>query len=112
MANVADEKGTSPPSVEIPNPLDSRSEPNCDTEKASTLEAKEPRSNEETGAGGDKVEAVLQNNENIVDWEGPEDIANPLNWGLGRKLGNIMVVSLLTLITFVEHMTSESHSAN
>ncbi|KAK4546145.1 hypothetical protein LTR36_002282 [Oleoguttula mirabilis] len=36
---------------------------------------------------------------NVVDWDGPDDPANPLNWSPGKKWANIGVLSLLTLLT-------------
>lgn len=35
----------------------------------------------------------------IVDWDGPEDLANPMNWSTGKKATMIFLLSLLTLIT-------------
>ncbi|KAI9751778.1 MAG: hypothetical protein M1835_001169 [Candelina submexicana] len=36
---------------------------------------------------------------NIVDWDGLNDAANPLNWSNGLKWGNIAVISAITFIT-------------
>ncbi|KAI7051116.1 MFS general substrate transporter [Hortaea werneckii] len=36
---------------------------------------------------------------NIVDWDGPDDPANPVNWSATRKWTNIAVLSALTLLT-------------
>lgn len=36
---------------------------------------------------------------NIVDWDGPEDLANPQNWGDGKRWLHISIVSLLALVT-------------
>ncbi|KAI9710403.1 MAG: hypothetical protein M1812_007439 [Candelaria pacifica] len=36
---------------------------------------------------------------NIVDWDGPDDPANPLNWSNKLKWGNIAVISAITFIT-------------
>ena len=36
---------------------------------------------------------------NIVDWEGPDDPANPQNWTAGKKWSNIAILSFLTLLT-------------
>jgi len=35
---------------------------------------------------------------NIVDWDGPEDSANPYNWTAKKKWGSIAVLSLLTFL--------------
>ncbi|EMC91426.1 hypothetical protein BAUCODRAFT_327165 [Baudoinia panamericana UAMH 10762] len=36
---------------------------------------------------------------NIVDWDGPDDPANPQNWSPRKKWSNIAVLSILTLLT-------------
>ena len=36
---------------------------------------------------------------NIVDFAGPEDLTNPLNWTSRKKWGNIALLSALTLLT-------------
>ncbi|KAI6791545.1 MFS general substrate transporter [Hortaea werneckii] len=36
---------------------------------------------------------------NIIDWDGPDDPANPINWTATRKWTNIAVLSALTLLT-------------
>ncbi len=38
---------------------------------------------------------------NIVDWDGPDDPANPRNWPKGRKILNIALVSLSVLYSYV-----------
>ncbi|GAB7349522.1 hypothetical protein MBLNU459_g0227t1 [Dothideomycetes sp. NU459] len=37
--------------------------------------------------------------ENIVDWDGPDDPQNPMNWSTRKKWGNIAILSALTLLT-------------
>lgn len=37
---------------------------------------------------------------NIVSWDGPDDPANPKNWTMRKKWGNIAVLSILTFITY------------
>lgn len=36
---------------------------------------------------------------NIVDWDGPTDPANPMNWTEKKKWSNIGLLSLITLVT-------------
>ncbi|KAK5108074.1 hypothetical protein LTR62_008791 [Meristemomyces frigidus] len=56
---------------------------------------------------GDVEKAGIQTTEeeqeprdpNIVDWDGPDDLANPLNWKQTKKWSNIFVLSALTLLT-------------
>ena len=38
---------------------------------------------------------------NIVDWDGPDDPANPRNWSKRRKMLNVMLVSLSVLYSYV-----------
>lgn len=35
----------------------------------------------------------------IVDWEGPDDPKNPLNWASSKKLAALTIVSLVTMIS-------------
>ncbi|KAH8204083.1 hypothetical protein TruAng_001765 [Truncatella angustata] len=35
----------------------------------------------------------------IIDWNGPDDAANPQNWPSGKRWSHIVVVSLLALVT-------------
>jgi hypothetical protein len=37
--------------------------------------------------------------ENIVDWEGPGDLENPLNWPTQKKATAIGIVSLITMLS-------------
>ena len=36
---------------------------------------------------------------NIVDWEGPDDPENPLNWASSKKLAAMTIVSLVTMLS-------------
>lgn len=38
-------------------------------------------------------------NSNIVDFDGPDDPENPLNWSMARKTTSIVIVSLTALLT-------------
>lgn len=38
---------------------------------------------------------------NIVDWDGPDDPQNPQNWPMKKRWGNVAVLSLLTILTYV-----------
>ena len=38
---------------------------------------------------------------NTVDWDGPEDPENPMNWPLRKKITNIGIVSILTFLSYV-----------
>ncbi len=36
---------------------------------------------------------------NIVNWDGPDDPENPLNWSSSKKFGPISMVSLITMLS-------------
>ena len=36
---------------------------------------------------------------NIVDWDGPDDPQNPINWSSKLKWGNVAVISSITFLT-------------
>ncbi len=36
---------------------------------------------------------------NIVDWDGPDDPANPMNWSSRKKVAAIGIVSLITMLS-------------
>jgi hypothetical protein len=38
---------------------------------------------------------------NLVDWDGPDDPQNPMNWSLKRKLIITGCISIITLLTYV-----------
>ncbi|KAI1117107.1 hypothetical protein F5Y14DRAFT_404847 [Nemania sp. NC0429] len=40
--------------------------------------------------------------DDIVDWAGPDDPANPRNWRKGIKLIHVALISIFTLYTQVE----------
>ncbi len=38
---------------------------------------------------------------NVVDWDGPDDPENPLNWPASRKNIHVAIVSVFTLTAYV-----------
>jgi hypothetical protein len=38
--------------------------------------------------------------EDVVDWEGDDDVEKPVNWSTGRKLKNIVVICYTTFLTY------------
>lgn len=66
-----------------------RCEPNLER---SSLE----RSSEREKSG---TEGEVSRDQNIVDFEGPDDPENPLNWSTARKTTSIVIVSLTALLT-------------
>lgn len=41
---------------------------------------------------------IDQVHENIVDWDGPNDPDNPLNWPLSKSFGHVIIVAVLSMI--------------
>lgn len=54
-----------------------------------------------------ELEAPPPRDPNVVDWEGPDDPANPHNWSQGKK---VMTVALVSSITFVTPLASSIFS--
>lgn len=45
------------------------------------------------------LEAALpSDDDNIVDWDGPNDAANPINWPSRKRWAHIILVAILGLI--------------
>lgn len=40
---------------------------------------------------------------NIVDWDGPDDPENPLNWTAKRKVTATVSIALITLLTYDQY---------
>jgi hypothetical protein len=40
-------------------------------------------------------------NPNMVDWDGPNDRANPQNWSKLIKIGHVTLISIITLLVYV-----------
>lgn len=46
---------------------------------------------------------------NIVDWDGPVDPANPLNWSKSIRIGHVALISLITLVAYVVRCLSRGY---
>lgn len=46
-------------------------------------------------------EALEPRDPNLVDWDGPDDPENPLNWTTGRKAMMTTSIALITFLTYV-----------
>lgn len=71
--------------------------PNADLEKGVQSEAASTRSDDRTL--GDAPAQEEQRDPDIVDWDGPDDPQNPMNWSEGRKWGLIACLGAVTLVT-------------
>lgn len=69
-----------------------------DPEKGVDSHAHSTHTDERT-LSGDVPPEQQQRDPNIVDWDGPDDPANPQNWPAGKKWGIIAALGACTLIT-------------
>ena len=66
----------------------------------------------------DALEAALPSKEEdasatLVDWDGPNDAANPVNWPSRKRWTHILTVAILGLIPYAHGMQSDiSYSTN
>ena len=44
---------------------------------------------------------ITEANSNIVDWDGPDDVKNPMNWSEKLKWANVAVIASITFLTQV-----------
>lgn len=84
------ERGTSPtvtPQAEQGSQISEREEPGKERPGGSIKKAEEKTSE--------------QDQSNVVDWDGPKDPLNPLNWTPARKGTMIAIVSFITFLSYV-----------
>jgi hypothetical protein len=55
--------------------------------------------NDEGGLDNAAREEKTTQDPNIVDWDGPNDPANPLNWPRAKKIAALGIVSLIALLS-------------
>lgn len=78
-----------------------------DAEKGVQSAAISTNSDERTLAGDSSrgeeaaVEAEAEQDPDIVDWDGPDDPENPLNWPARKKWTLILILAAVTLVTYV-----------
>lgn len=75
----------------------------------------------EEGSTSVEFDDVVENDRNIVNWDGPDDPANPQNWSMGKKTVTVIIVSSVTFVTplassifapSIEQVMTEFHSTN
>jgi hypothetical protein len=47
----------------------------------------------------EEIEEVVEDDPNIVFWDGPDDPQNPMNWPASKKWGTVTLVSAITFLT-------------
>ena len=68
--------------------------------RSSSSTKKEEQVGEDTQQVGEDTQQV-GSDPNIVDWDGPDDPANPINWSEKLKWGNVAVISSITFLTYI-----------
>jgi hypothetical protein len=66
----------------------------------------------ETQDGENRQEEEAPRDPNIVDWDGPDDPENPLNWTTKRKVSATLSISLITFLTYVPCETFDLYKTN
>lgn len=64
-----------------------------DIEKQDVIDSSKTSAKEETS------ETIEPHDPNVVDWDGPNDPLNPMNWSATRRWGMLAVVSGITFLT-------------
>ncbi|OTB03029.1 hypothetical protein M426DRAFT_322052 [Hypoxylon sp. CI-4A] len=60
----------------------------------------EPGSDRDVEAGVEDVRTTSEEKDpNVVDWDGPDDMGNPMNWTDKEKWLNISILSIMTIVT-------------
>jgi multidrug resistance protein len=71
-----------------------------DLEKGAQSQAQSTHTDERTLSGDASIQEPQEPRDpNLVDWDGPDDPANPQNWAASRKWGIIAALGAVTLIT-------------
>ncbi|KAI1141898.1 MFS general substrate transporter [Hypoxylon sp. FL0543] len=59
-----------------------------------------PESDQDVEAGPDNRELNADEKDpNVVDWDGPDDQENPMNWSDTKKWLNVSILSIMTIVT-------------
>lgn len=53
----------------------------------------------EGGSTSVEFDEPAENDPNVVNWDGPDDPANPQNWSTKKKTITVMIVSSVTFVT-------------
>lgn len=79
-------------------PITAQTSPeSSESEKEADLEAGRRRSSSSDTEAETSGQTV--SNSNIVNWDGPDDPQNPMNWSAKLKWGNVAVISVITFLT-------------
>lgn len=78
------------------NPKD---ETNVDAASPSALEANLPKTSSASDSNQENEKADESIDPNIVDWDGPNDPSNPMNWPKWKVKTHIFLISIITFVT-------------
>lgn len=73
-----------------------------DTTSAANTDV-EKEAGSETSSVPSRSPAREKQDPNIIDWDGPDDPADPMNWKTSQKTATISLASVITFITYVDH---------
>ena len=85
--------------ADIPSNIGIYTAPNADLEKGEQSNVGSTHSDDRTLGAEAPAREGEETDPTIVDWDGPDDPANPMNWPEGRKWGLIAVLAAVTLVT-------------
>jgi hypothetical protein len=106
VAGIMSHQQSSDP--DTPDPLDGTmpstgyqtSEAGDDIEKGHYSASSESRDVSEQNSLPKEGAAAVIENPNLVDWDGPDDPKNPMNWSSIHKWTTIGLVSTITFVTY------------
>jgi hypothetical protein len=53
----------------------------------------------EEGSTSVEFDDMVESDPNIINWDGPDDPANPMNWSTKKKTITVIIVSSVTFVT-------------
>ena len=53
--------------------------------------------------GKNSHESRLEHESDVVDWDGPDDLDNPMNWSTPKKVLIIGLISGISFLMYVAH---------
>jgi hypothetical protein len=72
-----------------------------EAEDTNIRDVEKGRLNENGAIQADEAGETKAADPNIVDWDGPDDPANPMNWASRKKTTAIGIVSAITFLSYV-----------
>lgn len=99
------EKGMEDDDLNRPQPRPQRDNKAQQTSRHDTSESEKRQQADQD----EKEDGKEEKDPNVVDWDGPDDPTNPLNWSKKRKWGIAVCMGLMTLVvTFASSVFSSA----